>query len=178
MKGATDMIFEKMLIPDLVVKQYSDVTPEMIRASGKRALICDIDNTLATYDDPTPPAPLLGWIENMQENGVSVAFVSNNSWERVRGFNAELGLVAYAKAGKPSTRFLQMAVNDLGIDKSEAVLLGDQLLTDCAAAKSFGIPAIIVPPIKDKTTPFFKFKRWLEKPYMKKYFKMRKENRG
>ena len=170
------MIFEKILIPDLVVKTYRDVTPEMIRASGKSALLCDIDNTLATYDDPTPPEELVKWIKNMQDGGVRVAFVSNNSWERVKGFNEELRLVAYAKAGKPSTRFLQMAINDLGVEKRDAVLLGDQLLTDCAAAKTFGIPAIIVPPIKDKTTPFFKFKRWLEKPYMKKYFQMKKTN--
>ena len=99
------MIFEKILIPDLVVKTYRDVTPEMIRASGKSALLCDIDNTLATYDDPTPPEELVKWIKNMQDGGVRVAFVSNNSWERVKGFNEELRLVAYAKQGSPQRDF-------------------------------------------------------------------------
>jgi len=166
------MFFEKWLIPDLVVENYSRVTPELVKKMGGSALLCDIDNTLATYDDPVPPKALLSWIEMMKENGIMVAFVSNNDWDRVKGFNKELGLVAYAKAGKPSTKYLLAATKDLGIEKSEAVLLGDQLLTDCAAGKRFGIPAIIVPPIKDKTTPFFKFKRWLEKPYMKKYHKI------
>ena len=105
----------------------------------------------------------------MRAAGIEIAFVSNNDWERIRLFNAELGLVAYAKSKKPSTKNLKAAAKDLGLDKSECVLLGDQLLTDCWAGKRFGIPAIIVPPIKDRTSWFFRFKRWLEKPYMKKY---------
>ena len=50
--------------------------------------------------------------------------------------------MAYAKSGKPSIKNLKAACRDLGIDKRNAVLLGDQLLTDCAAAKRFGIKAI------------------------------------
>lgn len=168
------MIFEKWLMPDLVVDNYSCVTPELVKKMGGKALLCDIDNTLATYDDPTPPEALVGWIKNMRENGVEVAFVSNNDWERVRGFNEDLGLVAYAKSGKPSKKHLIAAANDLGLGKESCVLLGDQLLTDCAAGKRFGIPCIIVPPIKDRTSAFFRFKRWLEKPYMKKYRKLHK----
>ena len=159
-------------MPDLVAETYLCVTPELVKKMGGKALLCDIDNTLATYDDPTPPDTLVKWIEEMQREGVSVAFVSNNSWERVRLFNKELGLVAYAKSAKPSYKNLKAAVRDLGIGREDAVLLGDQLLTDCAAGKRFGIPCIIVPPIKDRTSAFFRFKRWLEKPYMKKYYRV------
>jgi predicted HAD superfamily phosphohydrolase YqeG len=49
--------------------------------------------------------------------------------------------------------------------------LGDQLLTDTLAVHRLGMPSLIVPPIKDKTTLFFKFKRYLERPYIKKYKK-------
>ena len=52
------------------------------------------------------------------------------------------------------------------------MLLGDQLLTDCAAAKRFGIKALIVPPIKDKTNLFFRTKRLIEKPYVAKFRRM------
>ena len=169
------MIFEGWLIPDLVVEKYSCVTPETIKGMGRSALLCDIDNTLATYDDPTPPEGLCEWIKAMQEAGVSVSFVSNNSHERVEGFNRDLGLVAFGKAGKPSYKYLKAAVEKLGIDKSQAVLIGDQLLTDCCAGKRYGIPTIIVPPIKDKTNLFFRFKRWLEIPYMKKYRRLHSE---
>lgn len=165
------MIFEKLLIPDLCPEGFEQVTPETVKKLGGRALICDIDNTLVTYDDETPTDAVLAWIRKMEGGGVKIAFVSNNDENRVARFNSELGLTAFAKAGKPKTACLEKAVLELGIDKSEVVLLGDQLLTDCAAAKLFGIPAVIVPPIKDKKSLFFRFKRWLEIPYMKKYRK-------
>lgn len=168
------MILEKKLIPDLVLGHYYEVTPELVKSYGRKALLCDIDNTLVTYDDITPPEDVLAWIENMQNNGVAIAFVSNNHKERVEIFNKELGLVAYAKAGKPKTKFLEAATKDLGLTRDEVAALGDQLLTDCAAAKNYGIPSFIVPPIKDKKTLFFKAKRLIEVPYMKKYNKTHK----
>ena len=166
------VILEKLLMPDLMTEHFYEVTPEIVKSFGGDVLICDIDNTLVTYDDPEPTEEVLSWIEKMNQGGVTIAFVSNNDWDRVKLFNEKLGLVAYAKSGKPSTKNLKAACADLKIDKSKAVLLGDQLLTDCAAAKSFGIKAIIVPPIKDKTSLFFKSKRLIEKPYVAKYKRM------
>ncbi|MBR4896009.1 MAG: hypothetical protein IKZ41_06250 [Clostridia bacterium] len=51
----------------------------------------------------------------------------------------------------------------------DSLLLGDKLLTDCAAGRRAGMRVIIVPPIKDKTTLFFRAKRWIERPYVRKY---------
>ncbi len=166
------MILEKWLIPDLMPDHFYDVTPDIVKAFGGEVLICDIDNTLVTYDDPEPTERVLQWIKEMNEAGIRISFVSNNDWGRVELFNKSLGFVAYADSGKPSIKNLVAACRDLGIEKEKAVLLGDQLLTDCAAAKRFGIKAIIVPPIKDKTTLFFKSKRLIEKPYVAKYKRM------
>ncbi len=162
------MIFEKWLVPDRMFGHYYEITPDMVRSMGRSVLLCDIDNTLATYDDPLPPAKLTEWIEKMRRSGISVAFVSNNNKERVELFNEPLGCVAFAEAGKPGTKFLAAACAQLGVTKEQAILLGDQLLTDCAAGKRFGIPAWIVPPIRDKKTLFFRFKRLLERPYLRR----------
>lgn len=163
------MIFEKWLVPDRMFGHYYEITPDMVRSAKRSVLLCDIDNTLATYDDPLPPAKLTEWIEKMRRSGISIAFVSNNNRGRVELFNESLGCVAFAEAGKPKTKFLAAACAQLGTAKEQAILLGDQLLTDCAAGKRFGIPAWIVPPIRDKKTLFFRFKRLLEKPYLRRY---------
>ena len=65
---------------------------------------------------------------------------------------------------------------EYGASVEESVLLGDQLLTDAACAKRAGMYCIIVPPIKDKKTLFFRFKRLIEKPYMKKFMGQRDKN--
>lgn len=163
------MIFERRLIPDEMVENFECVTPEHLLSLGKKYIFCDIDNTLATYDDPDPPENVKSWCARMNECGITVSFVSNNHAERVERFNRELCYVAYSDAHKPCTKILKCAMRDLGAAVCESALLGDQLLTDAAAAKSAGLYCIIVPPIKDKKTLFFRFKRWLEIPYVKKY---------
>ena len=168
------MIFEKWLVPDRMFEHFYEITPDMVRSVGRSVLLCDIDNTLATYDDPLPPKAVEDWIEEMRGKGISIAFVSNNNKERVDLFNEPLGCVAFAKAGKPKTKYLQAACAQLGVGREQAILLGDQLLTDCAAGKRFGIPAWIVPPIRDKKSLFFRLKRLLEKPYVRKYWQMQK----
>ena len=166
------MIFEKYLLPDRCFGSFREVTPDVLAALGVRVLMCDIDNTLVTYDDPEPTPDVLMWIESLFAAGVRIAFISNNDSARVDRFNRALGFVAFANADKPSPKFYEKAAKALGARRSECAVLGDQLLTDAWAAHRFGVPALIVPPIKDKTTLFFRFKRALEAPYMKKARKL------
>ena len=56
-------------------------------------------------------------------------------------------------------------------DKTDTAVIGDQLLTDVLSGKLLGLRAILVPPIKDRSSAFFRFKRSLEVPTVKKYVK-------
>ena len=97
--------------------------------------------------------------------------VSNNHAERVERFNRELNLDAYPDSGKPSKKTLLIAMKKMGVTEKETAMLGDQLLTDSYAGKHTGLISIIVPPIKDKTNLFFRFKRLCERPFIRKYVK-------
>ena len=80
----------------------------------------------------------------------------------------------YYKAKKPFKKNVLRAMSDMGTDKENTVLMGDQIFTDVWAAHNTGIRAILVPPINDKRDPLTKFKRLLEKPVMRKYNKIHK----
>lgn len=166
------MIFEKTLLPNEMFDNFECVTAEHLHELGISYIFCDIDNTLATYDDPTPPEKVVKWCRRMNECGITVSFVSNNDEERVALFNKSFGYTAYSKAHKPLIGKLKRAMADVGAKKENSALLGDQLLTDAAAGNRAGLHVIIVPPIKDKLTFFFRFKRWLEVPYVKKFKKI------
>ncbi len=166
------MIFEKHLLPDEMYADFASLTPEHMKELGRRYIFSDIDNTLVTYDDPEPTPAVLDWLEKMEKSGVTVSFVSNNNAPRVERFNSRLNLVTEAKAGKPKIKALRRAMEKAGARAEESVLLGDQLLTDCAAGKRAGLLCVIVPPIKDKKNLFFRFKRVLEIPYIKRYNKI------
>ena len=139
---------------------------------GIRALLIDIDNTLAPYEQPDPDDHIRAWFAALAENGIRAALVSNNHAPRVERFNETLGLLAFADSKKPSRKTLDRAMRELGVDLSETAVLGDQLLTDAYGGKHIGLPAIIVPPIHDKTNLFFRFKRLCERPFIRKYAKL------
>ena len=159
------------MMPDYMFRTFDEITPEFLRELGVKAILADIDNTLAPYEQPEPDQRIKGWIASLAEAGIGIAFVSNNDWERVNLFNATLGVPAYAKSGKPFKKNLVRAMNDLGGTLETTVMLGDQLLTDALAGHNLGVKCIIVPPIRDKKNAFFKFKRWLEKPVVRKFKK-------
>ena len=79
------MIFEKLLMPDEVYSSFEELTPEHMKELGKMY----------------PPENVKEWCAHMAENGIKVAFVSNNNLERVEKFNSHFGYDAYSKAGKP-----------------------------------------------------------------------------
>ena len=64
----------------------------------------------------------------------------------------------------------------MGSDRTNTAVLGDQLITDVCAGKHIGLRALLVPPIKDRTSAFFRFKRALEVPKIKKFVRTQREH--
>ncbi len=163
------------LTPDCMFASYRELTPAYLQERGILVLIMDIDNTLAPYEQAEPDQAIKAWLGEMQAAGIGLAFVSNNNWERVDLFNREIGIQAHAKSGKPFGKRLKQVMKSYGADAPHTAMLGDQLLTDVFAGKHIGATAFLVPPIKDKTTVFWRIKRALEKPIIKKYAKKHPE---
>ena len=161
----------KIISPDYMFASYRDVTPEFLLGIGIKALLIDIDNTLAPYEQPTPDEGIKAWFAALDKHGIKAAFVSNNGKERVELFNSEIGIPAFPKSGKPFSKNLYKAMEAMGSDRHNTAMLGDQLLTDAGAGNNIGLVTIIVPPIKDKNNLFFRFKRWLECGTVKKFVK-------
>ena len=158
-----------LLTPDAMFDKFDDITPEFLLSHGISALLIDIDNTLAPYEQPEPDQRIKNYFNSLSSAGIKAALVSNNDEARVELFNRELSLIAFANCGKPKKKMMLVAMQKMGSTTENTAAIGDQLLTDALGAHRLGIPAFIVPPIKDKKNLFFKFKRMLEKPYIRKY---------
>ncbi len=169
-------MINKYFMPDLYLDDIYGITPEFLTEKGIKAVLLDIDNTLVTYDDPLPTESVLNWLSSLSEAGISAAFISNNHKERVELFNSKLNLFATWDSKKPSGKCYRAAMVHLGTDVTDTAVIGDQVFTDVWSAKRLGLYAILVKPIKDKKTLFFRSKRALEKPILRKYAKMHKED--
>lgn len=162
---------DKYLRPDFIFDSFVEVTPQFCKENNIKAIVSDIDNTLVTYDDAEPTPEVASWYHALVGYGIKIAFASNNDETRVALFNRSLGAPAIAKSGKPLTGGVRRMMEETSGTLENTVLLGDQLLTDIMAAKRLGIRAIVVPPIKDKRSLFFRAKRAIEKPFMTRYIK-------
>lgn len=136
------------LIPDMVLRDYAEVTPRLLRRRGVSLLLCDLDYTLAPRSVKAPDDRLRRWIAELTAAGVTVTVLSNNrSPRRVAAFCASLGVGYIGHAGKPRRRGFEQAMSRAGRTAEETAVLGDKLLTDVLGAKRSGLLAIMVEPI-------------------------------
>ena len=157
--------------PDHTFLCYRDVSADFLLAKGIGFLLLDIDNTLAPYEQPEPDEHIRAWLAGLAAAGIRVAFLSNNHADRVTLFNATLGLPARYDSHKPLAGTAKKLIRELGGNKKNTALMGDQIFTDVLCARMTGIRAMLVPPIKDKTDRGTRFKRWMERGILRRYHK-------
>lgn len=152
--------------PILIAEDVCHITPEVLRGRGIRAVLSDLDNTLTGYGVAVPDEAVMGWIKNLEAAGIPLFIVSNASKERVEAFCGPLGLPFTARAGKPRARRLLEALANLGVNASDAVMVGDQYFTDGKSGHNAGIRIILVPP---RVKGFlFALRRQFEKPFIRR----------
>ena len=161
------------LWPDWYFQGIHCIPKDFFEKNDIKYLISDIDNTLVTYDDPVPTPRAQRFLEMLSSAGVAVALASNNNQRRVKTFASSAGLPAVHSAAKPLRRGALKAMELIGADIEHCALIGDQLLTDGLTAENLGMRMILVDPVKNDSDAnlFFRFKRWIERPIMKRYLK-------
>ena len=166
------------LMPDHIFPTFNSVTVDFLIEQGIRAVILDIDNTLEPYENLDPGKHVLAWLDELHAAGIGTAIVSNNNAERVNRFNKSIGMPAYFYSSKPFPFKIRRAMRDLGVTPAETLFIGDQIFTDVWAAHNAGATAVLVQPIKDKRGFITRFKRFLERPIVKRYARKKGANKS
>ncbi|MDR1669580.1 MAG: YqeG family HAD IIIA-type phosphatase [Oscillospiraceae bacterium] len=148
----------------LMASDICDLTPAWLKERGVRAVLADLDNTLAGYRANEPDAAVALWMAALKEAGIALMIVSNAKEERVAAFCAPLGLPYLARAGKPGGRGMLEAVKRLRMSAAETVMVGDQYFTDIRAGRKAGLRTVLVNPrIKGF---WFTLRRLYETPFI------------
>ena len=153
---------EKM-IWNYYVNSVTELSPDFLNKIGISALILDIDNTLTVQDGSEPYCGVKKWLSDIKASGISVILLSNNSKERIKPFADSLDVGYVYKAAKPLKKGIGRALNRLSVEKTAALVVGDQIFTDILAGRFFGIRTVLTVPIMEEKSRFFKFKRFCEK---------------
>ncbi len=157
--------------PDYSYKCVGDIEPDFFKNNNIKYAVLDIDNTLVPYTVKTPDKTAFDFLKRLDSEGVVYCFLSNNSANRVEIFNENIGAVFVSNAKKPLLSGMKKVIELMDANPKETVLIGDQVFTDVLTGKRAGVKTILVLPIEDKETLFFKFKRAMEKIVLKGYGK-------
>ncbi len=125
----------------------ADIDLEELRNQGIKALLIDLDNTIVPWYNYKIPRRIAEWIERAKGMGFKICIVSNGMKFRVRRLSQKLGVQFVARAVKPGLRGLRSAIDKLGVELDEVVLIGDQIFTDIWAGNRLGIKTILVRPL-------------------------------
>lgn len=128
-------------------RAITDVDVDELAASGVRCVMFDRDNTVVPRDTGVAPADVMDWICRVREAGIALCMVSNNFHsQQVEASAAELGCAVVHHAMKPAPFAVRRALALVGVEASEAVLIGDQVFTDVMAGNLAGVRTILVEP--------------------------------
>ena len=153
----------KRFIPTWKIESIYDLTPQEVKNHGIKAILTDLDNTLIAWNNPDGTPELRNWLKVMREESIPVIVVSNNNHRRIKRAVERFELPFVSRALKPFVRGINIAKKRYNLKSDEVVLVGDQLMTDIAAANNAGIRSILVRPLVKSDAWNTKPNRMLEK---------------
>ncbi len=159
-----------ILKPNEYLESVSLIDLEMLAQCKIRCLLLDMDNTLRPRDTGVVPFDVLDWINKAKQMGFELCIVSNNCHKSVIEDASQLGLSVVNKALKPLPFAFRTALKKCGCVSCEAVVIGDQLLTDVLGANLCGLKSILVVPQCKKDIQITSFVRKIENKLIDKYF--------
>lgn len=155
--------------PTALKNCVTELTPEFLSGLGVRALLLDVDNTIAAYTSHRPIPGAVEWARTMSEAGFRLVIVSNNFNKRVSAFAAGFGLDFVSFAMKPLPFGYLKARALLKMKCGECAIIGDQIFTDVVGANLCGMKSVLLTPLEPEEGFTFKLRRHFEKGLRKKY---------
>ena len=154
----------KVYTPYAHAKSIFEIEIDFYKKLGIKTVLSDLDNTLDSYKTKTPSANVISFKQILEENGIELFIISNNTGKRVQEYANALG-VRYASAvGKPFARKLIRKLKEAQIDLKTAVMVGDQTVTDIASANRARILCILTDKIVKEDQPTTHFNRLFDRP--------------
>lgn len=139
-------MFERLL-PHQLVGTVFDIDLASLASMGVRGIITDLDNTLVSARTPLATPELIAWLDKVKSLGFQVVILSNNNLTRVAKFAEPLGIPFIPAARKPFNKAFKQALSLLGLKAEQAVVVGDQMMTDVLGGRRMGLHTILVTPI-------------------------------
>ena len=153
------------LLPKLIARDVTQLTPQLLHSHGIRLLMLDFDNTIVPYTTSTPTSRVEQWLQQMLASDIAVCVVSNSRKDRVKIFCDHYGIPCITRAKKPFSKGIRECLARFGLPADQCALAGDQIYTDTLGANCAGVMSILVKAI-DNHNFWLKLRHVAEKPFI------------
>lgn len=153
----------KKFIPTRHAENIYQIEIDFYLKNNIKFVFSDLDNTLDAYDVLSPSDNAKQLVNKMHGNGIELIIISNNHSDRVKNYSNELGVKCLHSTHKPfKKRLLKfLKINEINI--SDAIIIGDQTVTDIRCANNCKIKSILVDKLVERDQKTTKFNRFFDK---------------
>lgn len=165
-------------LPTYVYNTIYDIDFDTLYEQGKKVILFDLDNTIATYEQRKPTLKQMEFEKKIKKIGFKIYIISNNSSKRIIEFTNDFKIDGFlTKAKKPFSKKVKKYLLLNKIKNEECVFVGDQILTDIYCANNLAIDSILVKSINRNTEKWYtKINRKREYLIIKKLAKKKMSN--
>ena len=157
----------KRFIPFAHAQSIYEIPIDFYKKCGVTILLIDLDNTLDSYRLYTPTERAVSLIKSIKKESIVPVVVSNNTAKRVGQYANALGVEFISSARKPFSGRIKKFLKEKGVNPEQAMLVGDQMMTDVLAAKGAKIRVVLTEKIVKEDQFTTHFNRLLDKPIRK-----------
>ncbi len=151
--------------PSELIQSTYRIDFERLYEEGYRGIIVDIDNTLVPHGAPADEKAIR-LFQRLKKIGFECCLVSNNKKPRVEMFNKDIQVHMVWLAHKPLSGGYRTAMQKMGTNLENTLVVGDQIFTDLWGGSFMGLKTIMVMPINPKEEIQIVLKRILERPIL------------
>ena len=151
--------------PSELVSSTYRIDFERFYEEGFRGIIFDIDNTLVPHGAPADERAV-ALFARLKKIGFECCLVSNNKKQRVEMFNKDVNVHIVWLAHKPMSGGYKRAMELMGTNRQNTLVVGDQIFTDLWGGSFMGLKTVMVLPINPKEEIQIVLKRILERPIL------------
>ena len=158
----------KLFKPSKIYSSVTNIDLLQYYDQGFKFILIDLDNTLTPWNSFDINEDILSWLNDGKTIGYEIFLFSNNNSKRVSEAAKRFKLSYIPFAGKPLTSRYKKALNYMGSQKKNTLMIGDQVFTDILGGNLHGLYTILVNPISDKEFWGTKINRFFERIILKR----------
>lgn len=155
--------FYMLFRPKYTIDTIYNLDPQKLNEMGIKAVFSDLDNTLLAWNKFETAKEMDKLNQKLAKANIKLVVISNNNAERVGKVLNPYHIDFVAKSRKPLPFAITRKREEMGLDKDQVMMVGDQLITDMQAGNLAGVETVLVKPLVETDKWNTRINRFFEK---------------